>query len=439
MAFNAQLASDYGICHLLCFIVHQHHCYESRGELKGFAHPRKPWLCFRSSALILGVEGEDYKTHAHEYCAYTYWHIYFLSIMNKIDYRISLNETNAIKGIAIIAMLVHHLFYEHPEYGEPTFQLALIGKVCVAIFLFLSGYGLSVQYSKILNIDSALTRINRGGDTLKFLYQRYIKFYLNYWIIFLISVPIGVLVFGRELTIPYGENACIPYRLALDFMGVQGMMSYNITWWFNRLILSLYLLFPLLYWGMSRKWYISLAILVALFLKPVLIIYLFHWLDNSLYIYTFAFALGMFISIYIEGIGKLLNKINPKLVLSMSVMAVIAFCIERQWGIIPRLSGISCDGFITAFTAFAIVTAARLTKYNFPILSFLGRHSMNMYMLHTFVFGYFFEEFIYSFKYPLLIFMVLFVITLTLSIIIEFAKTKCQFYALQNKVINLVK
>lgn len=163
MAFNAQLASDYGICHLLCFIVHQHHCYESRGELKGFAHPRKPWLCFRSSALILGVEGEDYKTHAHEYCAYTYWHIYFLSIMNKIDYRISLNETNAIKGIAIIAMLVHHLFYEHPEYGEPTFQLALIGKVCVAIFLFLSGYGLSVQYSKILNIDSALTRINRGG------------------------------------------------------------------------------------------------------------------------------------------------------------------------------------------------------------------------------------------------------------------------------------
>lgn len=84
--------------------------------------------------------------------------------MNKIDYRISLNETNAIKGIAIIAMLVHHLFYEHPEYGESTYQLALIGKVCVAMFLFLSGYGLSVQYSKILNYDSVLTRINgRGG------------------------------------------------------------------------------------------------------------------------------------------------------------------------------------------------------------------------------------------------------------------------------------
>lgn len=83
--------------------------------------------------------------------------------MNKIDYRISLNETNAIKGIAIIAMLVHHLFYEYPEYGESTYQLALIGKVCVAMFLFLSGYGLSVQYSKILNYDSVLTRINGGG------------------------------------------------------------------------------------------------------------------------------------------------------------------------------------------------------------------------------------------------------------------------------------
>lgn len=357
--------------------------------------------------------------------------------MNKIDYRISLNETNAIKGIAIIAMLVHHLFYEYPEYGESTYQLALIGKVCVAMFLFLSGYGLSVQYSKILNYDSVLTRINGGG--VKFLYKRYTKFYLNYWSIFLISVPIGVLVFGRELTIPYGENACIPYRLALDFMGVQGMMSYNITWWFNRLILSLYLLFPLLYWVMSRKWYVSLAVLAILFLKPRLIIYPFHWLDDNLYIYTFVFAFGMFCSIYIDGISKLLNKINPKFVFSLSFMAVIAFCIERQWGIIPRLKGIPCDGFITAFTALAIVTAARLTKYNFPILSFLGRHSMNMYMLHTFLFGYFFEEFIYGFKYPLLIFIVLFVITLTLSIIIEFVKTQCQFYVLQNKVVNFVK
>lgn len=40
----------------------------------------------------------------------------------KIDYRITLNETNIIKGIAICAMLWHHLFLEHKEYGEFVFK-----------------------------------------------------------------------------------------------------------------------------------------------------------------------------------------------------------------------------------------------------------------------------------------------------------------------------
>jgi len=79
--------------------------------------------------------------------------------MNTIDYSISLNETNAVKGIAIIAMLLHHLFYTHPEFGFVVHQIGLIGKVCVAMFLFLSGYGLTIQFSKLLNINT----LNGGG------------------------------------------------------------------------------------------------------------------------------------------------------------------------------------------------------------------------------------------------------------------------------------
>lgn len=68
-----------------------------------------------------------------------------------IDYNITIEDTSAVKGIAIIAMLVHHLFYQHPEYGMIIYQLGLVGKICVALFLFLSGYGLTLQFSNVTN------------------------------------------------------------------------------------------------------------------------------------------------------------------------------------------------------------------------------------------------------------------------------------------------
>jgi len=35
----------------------------------------------------------------------------------KIDYRITLNETNVLKAIAICAMLCHHLFFKIQNMG----------------------------------------------------------------------------------------------------------------------------------------------------------------------------------------------------------------------------------------------------------------------------------------------------------------------------------
>ena len=59
-------------------------------------------------------------------------------------------DTNFLKGIAIILLLFHHLFYEHPEIGSIKYRglslvfiSALAAKVCVSIFLILSGYGLN--------------------------------------------------------------------------------------------------------------------------------------------------------------------------------------------------------------------------------------------------------------------------------------------------------
>lgn len=111
-------------------------------------------------------------------------------IDSKTEYRISPNETNVIKGIAICAMLWHHLFLGNKEYGEAVFSLALTCKVCVALFVFLSGYGMATQFNKIYPCESVRVKCI---DVAKFLFKRYFKFYLNYWIVFFITVPLGCL------------------------------------------------------------------------------------------------------------------------------------------------------------------------------------------------------------------------------------------------------
>ena len=77
-----------------------------------------------------------------------------------------IRRTNIPKGVALLLLLWHHLFYNSPQYynsftslyvfhGVPIeCQIARFCKVCVAIFLVLSGYGLTKSFSKYYKNNS---------------------------------------------------------------------------------------------------------------------------------------------------------------------------------------------------------------------------------------------------------------------------------------------
>lgn len=81
----------------------------------------------------------------------------------------TIDDSKILKGIAICAMLWHHLFYEHPEYGKIVFHLALLGKVCVSMFLMISGYGLTKQYNKVVNPVVAIEKRGGGVNLVSYL------------------------------------------------------------------------------------------------------------------------------------------------------------------------------------------------------------------------------------------------------------------------------
>lgn len=342
-------------------------------------------------------------------------------------------DTAVLKGIAIIAMLLHHLYGCAPEAYQPfdgfLSFLGNLGKVCVAMFLFCSGYGLSFGYEKITGLK----------DTLRFIAKRFVKFYAGYWPIFLIFVPIGVFVFDRSLSVPYGEDSNVFKCLILDFLGVQGFSSYNITWWFNKLIICLYLLFPILYtWARKNWWSILLFSILAMRLC-----YRFKgcFLEDVC-LYSCPFVLGILWRQHQEKMYTISQwSISHRWgMLSVAMSLLLIVLVLRMNPVIPHWTGIRLDGFL----ACAIVLCYKsmqvfCSSWKTNPFVFLGRHSMNIYMTHTFIFSYWFAREIYSCEAVLGgAFFVLLIASLTISILIEWMKEISRYNKLLKFVIEKI-
>ena len=184
-------------------------------------------------------------------------------------------HTQIAKGMAIILMLIHHLFafpnriLTKQSYKslllinglQIEYYIGVFGKICVAMFLFLSGYGLYIITSKNnkFSIKDAIIRISR--------------LYINYWTVFLIFIPIGFIFFGRTLNIK---------EFILNFLGLSS--SYNGEWWFFRLYVELILITPILKIIVRDKLYLSFINIIMLVLLSKVINKIFFYLYPIKYI-----------------------------------------------------------------------------------------------------------------------------------------------------------
>lgn len=326
---------------------------------------------------------------------------------------LSLADSNVFKGLAIMLMLWHHLFYNcqqlYDEFGLLTYDVIeytrVMAKLCVSIFVFISGYGLAVKAEK------------QGGiGSLKSFYRhRFTKLYLNYWYIWLLFVPISVFIFHRTLEMAYREN--ILQSLVLDILGVincTGGTSYNPTWWFYSCIIILYAIFPFLY-NIAKK-DIVLTILFCICVK-----YLPIDLINPIKDFIYSFVAGLFFAIYSVHIRRLSS--NKEIVIWVTLF--IFTLIERN------SIGTLADCVITCCMVKLYQSFNLNTKIK-TVIAYLGKHSMNIFLIHTFIFNFWFMPYVYSSRNPIVIFIVLLLSCLVISVILEWGKGVIGI----NKIIN---
>lgn len=336
-------------------------------------------------------------------------------------------DTSVMKGIAICAMLFHHLYGFPPDGVEPyTGVLAwigVLGKICVALFLFCSGYGLAANYKP----QSIL-------DDIKFIAKRLVKFYANYWVIFLIFVPITIFTFHRSLANAYGAESNLIVCLLKDIMGVQGFESYNPTWWFNLLIIILYLIFPILYRAAQRvPW---LVLLIGLGVMRMA----YHISHNPIDFFTwqFPFVVSLVWQLYENKFTKVTMWFaEHKYTFAIcSVVLTLLFVALRMWPIISSWSGVRIDAFLTSAIALMVISIGRYLPRTSGVFAFLGKHSMNIYMMHTFFNAFYCKELLHSGEWMRGggNFALLMIICLLISMVIEFLKAKIRLYELVNSI-----
>lgn len=351
-------------------------------------------------------------------------------------------DTALVKGVAIIMMMFHHSFWDKDlvKAYDVTPQILSMGqlitlgkfcKLCVALFVFLSAYGMTISLKK-MNPDLRFTREQITG----YLKKRYFNLMKGWWFVF-VFCEIYAWFYEQYQTEKYGEHLVqsITYFL-IDGMGLADLFNTPLlvkTWWYMSFATVIIFIFPLLimlYRKVGTMGFLFFSVVFPrifdLKYEPLMTWFLviamgIVFADKNILVKMKMFHITK--NVYVDKIIKLLVCIYGLYVcIHVREYSGVEFFYELR------------HGLMCIYIIYMINEFLSPIKYLNSFLRFVGKYSMDMFLIHTFIRGIFYIDFIYSFKYPILIMLVLFGISLGVSILIEIVKQLCGYNKLMEKL-----
>jgi len=338
----------------------------------------------------------------------------------------SKEDTNTLKGVAILFMLYFHLFnkllignlYTPLLYvgAKPFAYLFTSCTYPVDFFIILSGYGLYISYS--------------NGKRNNF--KRNFKLYIHYWITLLIFVSIGCFIKGYN-TYPGGIEKI--------FLNVTALKTtYNSETWFIFPYILLSLSSSIIFKILDRfNSILMLAVLFSIALLSMSIVHFYqeyvnnHIITSQVTSYLsllFSFSLGMYAAKYLQynKMKNHLHNISYKNVW-LSVAIILLMCTMMQLQ----------DHHLFLFQSFYAIIFIFLflfmdkPKWLNTFLQIMGQRSTSMWLVHTYFCYYLLRNFIYGFEYPILIYLVLLACSYLSAIFIDYLNIKVQGNVFRDK------
>lgn len=358
--------------------------------------------------------------------------------------------TMQMKGIAIIILLFHHCFLNAQRWATVPYEklattkgwgyypisfapfsshtiqyLASFSKICVAMFVFMTGYGMWVSY------ESQKKKTTMSN----YIKKRMVTLMTGFLIIFVVTEILAIPT-GRFIEV-YGHDFRSVVYMIIDALGLAKLLGtplFCLTWWYMSLAIVLIMIFPFVHSIMEKyQW----VVVVASIIVPRACGF---GQSTDLFRYLLAYTLGMYFAQH-----DLLARIKEKfmkqnvagkllsLIVSLIGLAVIIKCRQNAWIGWKYLD--FWDGFAAMYMIVISYIYILNGKWIVKGLGFLGKHSMNIFLIHSFYRDVFFHEFTYSFYYAWLDYIVLMAISLVTSIVLEWFKKLIRY----EKFIDWVK
>lgn len=338
-------------------------------------------------------------------------------------------HTNVVKGIAVLMLLSHHLFFGqiatpiHWFGGDSWNQIfATIFKVCVSLFAILSGYGLSQKYK---NKDETIT------DT-DFVIKRTSKLLKQYWWVFSIFVPLGFLLGANPISV-YGSGIGGLFYCIVDFFGLFPFAhtpTMNYTWWYIEAALAFYLLFPLFFKIVKKHPMIVLGITYVLFVK-----YAASYCREIFWF--FPFCVGIYCS-QKDTFNRYMARIERSNEDRRLQIKFSAFIWVFIWLFLRSKIGIAVDVFFSISIIKFVICFIMNKKITKNILFVLGKHSANIFLTHSFIYYYYsvIATPFNTISSNLVKYLVLLVLSFATSVVIEMIKHLLKTYIFNKNETN---
>ncbi len=344
-----------------------------------------------------------------------------------------LKHTHIAKGFFVLVMIFHHIFAVQmnywinfaapatPDFNNLIMEISSYGKACVGGFCFLSAYGITTKL-----------KFNTNLKYKNLIIPRLVKLYFSFWPIYIFGL-IGTYLWGNTLVSQIYSSPItgrfsffLPLADVLGFSNLLSLGTLNRSWWYIGAAVFIIILTPLTYKLFVRFGYVF-AIIVCI--VPYII---------GANTYSILITIAMLGIIFAH--KDILSTVKTKLYkhyytrIAAYILILMALFLSFPIAAVTSISSaMPISTIICVMFCYIILSDIPIIR---TILEFLGKHSANIFYLHSFIFLYWFTYTIYNLKNKLAIYCVVVAISLFISIAVEYAKKLVHYNQLQQLVIT---
>ena len=281
-------------------------------------------------------------------------------------------KTQEMKGFAILAIVFSHIGYFLSTDTDFLWPMSVLAGVGVNLFLFLSGFGLT------------LSSFKKQMPFYVFYYKRLKKLFIPLWIVILIFFLMDYYILQRSYPITEIWKSFIGFFPLADLFN-----NLNSPLWYFTLILFYYLLFPLTFY--KRIPYLSPVLILVIsyiLLKEVTLPFEINVDVFKLYKTHFAaFPLGVLFAVLMNDPNFSPIKHHFKnIFLKGTLKYLLVLIFIYLFGYFSINSGVgeskNIEQTISLITMFTIIFLFVVKNFEVKLFSLFGIYSYEIYLIH---------------------------------------------------------